>query len=413
MFVLRNNPGFIAVLATFLVLISLSAVLFNLTELVIAQHLASNNIIRSTQAYFMAESGVEDAILRIRNNMQLPSTYILSLGDNLETSVVVTDPISSSRTITSAGEDSDMFRAVTTVHNLSGDEVNFFFGAQVGNGGLTMDNNSEVQGNVFSNSSIIGTGRITGEAIVALNGNKIENMIIDGDAYVHTCVNTDVGGTLHDVSGGRVGCTASSTEELTEEIQPESLPISASQITQWKDDAEAGGTYFGDYNLTEATATIGPLKINGNLSLDNDVVLTLTGTVWVTGNITLSNNAIIELDRPEYGFNSGVLLADGVIDLSNNVIVRGSGEDGSYIMLLTTNSANPALIVSNNAEAGIFYASNGFIEISNNVELREATAYGLHLNNNAVIQYDVGIANMLFSSGPGSGWGVENWQETE
>ena len=103
----------------------------------------------------------------------------------------------------------------------------------------------------------------------------------------------------------------------------------------------------------------------------------------------------------------------GVISLGNNAIIRGSGEEGSYLMLLTTSPANPALIVNNNADAGIFYASNGFIEINNDVSLREATAYGLHLNNNAVIQYDIGIANMLFSSGPGSGWGIENWQEIE
>ena len=205
MFFKQKKLGFIAVLATFLVLISLSAVLFSLTKLVIAQHLISNNIIRSTQAYFIAESGVEDAILRIRNNMQLPSSYTLSLGSDLETNVTVTGSFGGSRTITSIGEDSEMFRSLTAVHNLDGDEINFFFGAQVGDGGLTMDNGSEVQGNVFSNGSIVGTGRVTGDVVVASNGNKIEGMIVDGDAYVHTCYNTSVGGTLYDISSGRVG----------------------------------------------------------------------------------------------------------------------------------------------------------------------------------------------------------------
>ena len=38
--------------------------------------------------------------------------------------------------------------------------------------------------------------------------------------------------------------------------------------------------------------SLGPIKINGDLTMTLDAILTLTGTVWVTGNIYLKNDEI-------------------------------------------------------------------------------------------------------------------------
>jgi len=51
----------------------------------------------------------------------------------------------------------------------------------------------------------------------------------------------------------------------------------------------------------------------GDLDVKNSAVLTITGTVWITGDITLQNTAIMELDS-SFGNLSGILIADGSAD---------------------------------------------------------------------------------------------------
>ena len=44
---------------------------------------------------------------------------------------------------------------------------------------------------------------------------------------------------------------------------------------------------------------------------------------------------------------------------------------------------------------------------------KEATAYGITMDNNATITYESGLADMTFSSGPGGGYDISAWKEIE
>ncbi len=201
---------------------------------------------------------------------------------------------------------------------------------------------------------------------------------------------------------------------------PLAFPISAGNITDWEADAAAGGT-IGNYTLTGGgKASLGPKKINGNLLVDNNAVLTLTGTLWVTGTVTISNNAIIKLDSG-YGALSGTILAGvlndanaGYIEISNNAQALGSGTAGSYLLLLSqrNNLASLAIKPSNNSGGAIYYAASGYIEIDNNASLKEVVANKLRIKNNAVVTYESGLASLLFTSGPGGSWEIQDqsWQ---
>jgi prepilin-type N-terminal cleavage/methylation domain-containing protein len=57
------------------------------------------------------------------------------------------------------------------------------------------------------------------------------------------------------------------------------------------------------------------------------------------------------------------------------------------------------------------FASAGGLTISNNVSVVEATGYKITMNNNSKIQYNAGLADIYFSSGPGGGWKITSWQE--
>lgn len=237
---------------------------------------------------------------------------------------------------------------------------------------------------------------------------KIQDMTV-GDATTGTGrANQFINTNIH-------GSTCPNQYCLVENPGRQELPIPAATIQSWKDDAAAGGTYSGDYTLANnASGSLGPKKITGNLNLSNGATLTLTGTVWVEGNIELSNDCHVALDD-SYSSTSGVLLTSGVVQISNNCEFAGSGDAASYLMLLSDKDdpLSDVMEISNNAVGVIYYAPRGRLEFSNNAAAKEATAYGIDLDNNATITYESGLQNINFSSGPSGGWTFSRWREID
>lgn len=230
-----------------------------------------------------------------------------------------------------------------------------------------------------------------------------------GDAWAHTVSSSTIAGSLYcqSGSGNNKSCNTSRADPT-----PLGFPISEAQISQWQDDAVAGGTYSGNYSLSgSSTATLGPEKIVGNLTLSNNAILYVSGTLWVTGNVSLSNDARIQL-ATSYGSQSGVIVIDGTISTSNNADFSGSGTTGSYLMLLTTSSASPAVNIANHAGTVILYAPYGTIQFSNSASVKEAVGKGITMSNSATLTYDSGLANMSFSSGPSGSYSVDSWKES-
>ncbi len=189
------------------------------------------------------------------------------------------------------------------------------------------------------------------------------------------------------------------------------LPVSAANIQDLKDLADAGTEYTGTYTVPLGESrTVGPMKINGDLVLENNAELVLTGTLWVTGTITFSNNAEIRLD-PGYGADSGAIVSDGTITISNNVTFTGSGNSDSFLMLATTSNSATAIDVSNNAASIILAAIYGTININNNGGANALAANGISLANNATITYVSGLADVQFSAGPGGSFQAKGWRE--
>jgi len=111
------------------------------------------------------------------------------------------------------------------------------------------------------------------------------------------------------------------------------------------------------------------------------------------------------------------VVVDGKIDVENNVEIQGSGQKGSYTMFLSADPSTdpdfPAISINNNAQGAIFYTSQGVVRLRNNMQIREATGYALYLDNNAVIEYESGLEDTRFVSGPGASWEILEWKEIE
>lgn len=346
---------------------------------------------------------------------------------------------------------------VVQVTATSGTEnIGFNYGVQVDAGGIKLDNNARINGNIYSNGNIIGDTsgvKIAGTAIVGGPTGKIDEIDdIDGDATAHFLEDVSVDGStsssslLRGTVGGNViadsiaDCTIGGNATYDTKTNPCSiggnqttpnptnftdpqilaLPISDEQIQAWKDEAEDGGVVSSQ--TISGPTSLGPKKINGDLTIDNGATLTMTGNIWVTGDISVDNNAKIIL-AASYGSLSGVIINDGWSHFDNNGLFAGSGTAGSYLMFLNTSACdgssssgcthhNAAVDLHNNVGAAIMYVKNGLVNLHNSVNVKEITAYKIHMNNTAVVTYESGLANAQFSSGPTGGWQIlaGSWQ---
>jgi len=425
-----KQKGIAVVFITILVSAVMFTIAISINILTFVNQKISFNTVRSNQIYYASEGGIEDALLYLKNNPlgNLSYNYNMNVG-LVPINVDIPIEIGGSRTITSRGNFLDRIRELTVVYSISSHNVSFFYGVQIGDGGMEMGNNSRVKGNVFSNGSVIvptGTAYIDNTIIVAGNGNKIKNLTVGEDAQVHTCEDSTIGGSLVIHGGGSAtNCGTFSTQ--ADEISPQNSPVSSSQISDWKNEAAAGGVEPDNVSISEGgsicgscTNILGPKQIGTpeqprDLTVDINACLRITGNIYVTGSIDLGINSKICLDS-DYGSHSGVVIADGTINVSNDAVLNGSDQTGSYILILSTNSSldpgNPAISVNNNAQGAIFYTSSGLIYLANNVRLREVTGYKIKLDNEAEVEYGIGLQNLTFINGPGGGWRVERWYET-
>jgi Tfp pilus assembly protein PilX len=411
----KNQKGYIISIISFLIMIIMLAMALSVGFLAVLSQRKVANQVNSSQSYYAAEAGIEDAMARLKKNPTLSSVnYLLNVGQ-ASTQVVVSASIGASKTISSLGSMKNMQRniqALCGIENVV--NASFYYGIEVGEGGLTMDNGSRVMGNVFSGGSVSGGGTIDNDLIVSNNGNSISGVHIKGNAMAYSCLSgAIVDGNLTYVDGGVATCSVGGViNHQTQEISAQPLPIPQSQINDWKTEASASlcdsaqVTKLGQNNKS---VTLGPCKINGNLTFGNGVTLTLTGTLYVTGNINFGNGDIIKL--PSSYMGGAVFMSDDTITVKNNAEFLGSGQQGSYILVISNSTSDSAISVQNNTTGAVFYTTNGGLSISNGVSLMEATGYKVIMSPNSTIQYSSGIVNIYFSSGTGGGWKITDWQE--
>ena len=396
-------------------IIMLSVALTMSSQIALEQKTATSAV-KSTQAYYAAESGIEDALQILRKDPQfLSATYTAdyTLDVNGATAIVnIPIILGGARAVTSQGNNRSMIRKIQTVYKMDSQGVTFYYGVQTGDGGLIMNNGSRVMGNVYSSGNISGSGTIDNNAVVSGNGNSIQGVHVKGNALAFTCDNATIDGNLTYVTGGSYDtCTYGSLAQQSQPVSEQPLPISDQQITDWKNQFTPEQTISGDVTLSNnETRHMGPVKIMGSLSLGNKSTLILTGTIYVQGNITFGTNDTIKLDG-SYSSLGGVVIADGTIATKTDCTFFGSGQEGSYLLMLSTSILSSAISLKNNSAGAAFYASAGGIDIPNNVSVLEATGYKLTLGNGAEIQQSTGTINIFFSSGPAGGWRVASWSE--
>ncbi|MFH1451168.1 MAG: pilus assembly PilX N-terminal domain-containing protein [bacterium] len=259
----------------------------------------------------------------------------------------------------------------------------------------------------------------------------IEGFTVQIDAHANTIRAASVGRDAYYQNIDEETVVVGQKYPETADPATKDMPVSYAQIQEWESAAVAGGIITpadGTY-VPDLDSTLGPIKIEGNLafpgsSYDNPVII--TGPVWVTGKISASNSAKIKIkDDSSIGFsligdNPSDQAGGGKIELSNNVITEDNSLGGRLLFVSTNTSlddGDPAISLYNNVNAGnpqsIVFSLNGKIMVSNNAEFSQITGYAVRLDNNSQIVYEEGLINANFSSGPGGGWEITSWRESE
>jgi hypothetical protein len=382
-------------------------------------------MIESKQSYFFAEGAIEEVVYRIVTAGTVASQVILI--DGIYTATTTVSDVLGSKEVEARGDVSDAIRKIKIVLEI-GEGVSFNFGMQSDSGGVYLKNTSSVLGNIFSNGPVVGetSNSVSGSVISADSTGLIDGVNIGEDAFANTIQDSSIGRDAYyqTISGSVWGGTPypSSSDQATS-----SLPISDETVDLWKAQAEAGGVITDCPYTTNSDITLGPVKINCDMTIGGHSTVTLTGMVWVKGNFTVQNNVVIQADA-SLGNTSVVIIADGpadpsnkgLIDLRNSTSFQSNGQTGSYILVLSQNNSaetggDIAAIQLGNSTQGdlLVYAGHGKIELQNNVSIKEVSAWKIEAQNSAEIVYEGGLVSTLFTSGPSGGYSLTSWEEIE
>jgi hypothetical protein len=384
----------------------------------------------STKALMLAEGALDLASYKLNQSPSYVGETNTALADGTFTiSVSPIDTNTKRVTVTSYVPNSANPTATKTIKaniGLNNAVISFHYGVQAGNGGFSLANSSSITGNVFASGPVTGNGNYVYGSVVSTGasglvygvhatgtvyahtiGNASQATIIDKDAYYVTKLNTTVSGTSYPNSPDQEGVD---------------LPISDAQVTEWETIAENGGTITacdaqGNYTIT-TTMSLGPKKIACNLVVKtNSGILTVTGPLWVTGNITTQTGPTIRID-PSLGSQNVAIIADnpndqtgsGKISIGQSTVFQGSGTLGSFVFLISQNRSAEqggsvvAVDMAQGASALVAYASHGLLTLSQSVSVKEATGYKIALSQSANVVYDTGLPSTVFKSGPGGSW---------
>ena len=418
------NKGYI-IIFNVLILATISALLIiGVTNPILSNYSSAKSSLESKKTFLLANSAADEALYRLKKNKIIGNTSSITLSSSTAT-ININDTVTGKDIIVSTP--SNTYQRNIKISLALGTGVSFHYGIQSGNGGFELGNSSSVTGNIFSSGAINGDGNnIYGDVISSGPSGLINRIHITGNAFAHTISDSiiDKNAYYTNISGTTVNGISypGSPDQATVD-----LPISDDQITEWENDALAGGIATcsnGNYTIS-STVNLGPKKIPCDLIIKgNGTVVTLSGPIWVAGNISTQTGPEIRIDPilgnkniPIIAHNPLATSTSGKIDIGQSTTFQGSGSEGSYVFLISQNNSaqlggsEKAITIGQSSDAVVVYASHGLISVEQTADLKEATGYKIKLNQSANVTYDTGLANSLFSSGPGGGYNLLEWKE--
>lgn len=246
----------------FFMLLSFSIAL-NVSVPVLREIRTTNKFIDSKQSLAVSESGIEDVLYRLKNNMSVGASEIITIN-GASTTTTTTDISSSQKQITSLGEINNLERS-SQLYVTAGTGVSFSYAMQTGLGGLVMDNNAGINGSVYTNGGNITGGSntfITGNATVANPSSAVAD--IDYSSQIPPTTNLNFGQTnvVQDLAQDFV-VSSSSVAVTSVDLYLKKVGTPSNITVRIKNTTLSGGVYYpGGTTIMSGTLSTSSLSTN-------------------------------------------------------------------------------------------------------------------------------------------------------
>lgn len=398
------------------------------------------------QAWYAAWAGVDELMYRLRARQDFGSSYEvnLTLAGGATASATITGD-NNQKTVNSRGFFQGIIKQLEVKVASSSSKASFIFAVQTGVGGFELEGNTSVAGtnntpgNVYSNGAILGIRAASGQSgskilgsawavsnIAGLSAPDTGGVYIKKNAWANALTACLIGGNVKSPQPPS-NCPYSGSYSINPAPPP--IPLASVDAEYWKAQAEAGGTWNGDCTVlatdgtdcTSGTAKLGGRKILGNLLVSSGTNFTLTGPVWVKGDISISQNNVLYTDEA-VGKNSVVVVAsdpdnpavNGRVVTSSNVQFNRNSF-GAGIIFISQNlgdncSSSPAIDITSNTATVVFVSLDGCINIGSNSVISGILGKKIHIKNNSSVLYDPSLAKAIVEPDSG-GWAVVSVRE--
>jgi hypothetical protein len=381
----NDQSGMVMIMALILMVAAMLIVMPGLwaTDSLIKVNQALEN---DATAYYAAKAGIEDVMWQYKNGSApawtgSPASYTpykLSMNpvNGMEVrvtrlSAVASGPFSETQTIKSEAIDSygTVRRVIFIEVVVNSGSSPFDYGIVALDGGISFSNSAKVtsipagQGNIFANGPIV--------------FNSPQNSI-DGTATSNSTI-----------SGGcpAAGCYPNQPSKEFILVDNTSYMAGASYYGVPNPNiVPAGGTY-------STPGSLGSRTIKGNLSLGNNQTLTLTGMLWVTGNISFNNSTLVGTGNPANNY----LMADG------NITFNGGSMTITNQPTIISWKNNITFTQQTTGTLGTLYAPNGAINMSNSGTINGSiVARSVTMQQSSWVIYPVNNPNPVSGMSGGS-----------
>lgn len=443
---MKNDRGYAALIIVFVIGLVGLFLSLSLINSGFVESMSGRNAVGSDKALFAAQSAVEEALMRIKNDKNYSGSSTIFVDGAIAT--VSAFGSSSSKTIAATASAGTYVRRVKAVIQNNSITPQFLYGLQSGVNGIELSQNTSIASS-SGNVTVYSNGFIAGEANDRQGANcKNIASVIQGNAYAVTSFDRTIGGTGVCVSNDAYAATYSYCYVFGKRRvaaggnclggtfvatpAPTSAPLPAIDVSLLKGYLQSKGiTYSGNCSVDGASAcsggfakTIGNEIITGNLTIPQNTNLTVTGPVWVQGTIFVDSNVNIGLTGPL----GKIVLTDQTITLKNNISSTPVGN--AFLLFITTYTSypspsptpvpapgnafcsTPAVQIGPATSNLLFYAMNGCISLSNNATFNGAiVGEKIFIDHNSTVTYNAGLSSAVFAISQTGGWQTNSFTE--
>lgn len=450
---MRKQKGFAALLIIFIlgmvsILVASGLVLTGYNESQMARTGASG-----ISAYYVANSGIEDAIYKL-NKIPIFAetssvTYTLPVDSGAATVTVRPGSSSTERYIDSIGTRGPYVSRIHVQMLYTSLIPGFNYAVWGGEGGVEMDNNTTIVGDVYSNESIKGgtsqkfkvnedchnAAQIDGTASASAqitNLNGVGNgACIQKDAYAQLLEWCHINGIPNSTNTPSSDCS-SPNAPVPLPTPPEPIPLPDMRLALLKSTVQKNtftgdciiGTTVGCYSMISGVATVGDIYITGNLVKPNAMDLNFSGPVYVEGNIDFGSNSTVGLDDSINNGVSQITVAKGKIISAANITYATRtifGYPKMFLIFISDRDPpsgalcdDPSIELHSNSNSVLFYATQGCAYLTTT----SSTSYSgailgekVKLINNTTLVYDETLRQAVFGITKAGGWQIASFKQ--